>query len=103
MYGSAEKTSTTLLSPAEQTLFFSGFSRKNKRDASVKHQTRATGKGACVALHACLPRPCLRSPEKREEITPVLQANFGTNLNGNLRDQLIRKLINFDFKRKLLR
>ena len=64
----------------EQALFFGVFQVcEGKCLASEERQTRAMGKGACLVSGApprSLPA-CICSPEKPENITPVLQAMRG--------------------------
>ena len=70
---------------AEQALFFGVFQVcEGKCLASEERQTRAMGKGACLVSGAPrLLRVCLCSPEKRENITPVLEAmRCGTRRKG---------------------
>ena len=59
---------------------------EGKREASEEHQTRATGEGVIFSERppshvSDAPRSlraCLRSPEKREKITPVMQTSICT-------------------------
>ena len=63
----------------EQALFFGVFQVcEGKCLASEERQTRAMGKGACLVSGAPRSlRVCLCSPEKPENITPVLEAVRG--------------------------
>ena len=63
----------------EQALFFGVFQVcEGKCLASEERQTRAMGKGACLVSGAPRSLPvCVCSPEKPENITPVLQGMRG--------------------------